>query len=77
MSRDCLEHFDVMAAARTGYAGFQNPENQDSPENRAEYIEEHAGELIDWLRLGYPEILEEFIAFSGQACRTSYQQWLN
>ena len=77
MSRLCLEHPDITAAARTGYAAFQNPENQDSPENRADYIDEHMIELVLWLRRGYPEVLDEFIDFSGQICAMSYQDRLN
>ena len=72
-----LEHPDVSSALHSGYATFQSNENVDSPENRAEYIEEHSSELIHWLNIGYPEILEEFIEFSGQVCRTSYRSWLN
>lgn len=72
-----LEHPDLCAAARTGFASFQTPDNLDSPENRADYIEEHSTEFLKWVRLGYPEVLDEFIECSGQACRTSYQDWLN
>ena len=72
-----MEHPDIFSAYRNGYASYQSPENQDSPENRAWYIEEHVSELLEWLRLGYPEVLEEFICFSAQACRESYESWLN
>ena len=72
-----LEHPDLCAAARTGFASFQNPDNRDSPENRADYIEEHMPELVHWLTLGHPEILEEFLQFSGQICSTGYEDWLN
>ena len=34
---------------------------EDTPERRAEYIDDHRVELVEWLRLGYPEILDEFI----------------
>jgi hypothetical protein len=72
-----FEHPDVSRALRSGYASFQHEENADTPENRADYIEEHSTELIKWLTIGHPEVLEEFIEFSGQACRTSYWNWLN
>lgn len=72
-----LEHPDVSSALRTGYATFQNDVNTDTPENRAEYIDYHMDELTAWLRAGHQEVLDEFIEFSGQACRTSYQDWLN
>ena len=76
MSR-VAEHPDITAAACTGFASFQSVENRDTPENRADYIEEHSTEFLKWVRLGYPEVLDEFIECSGQACRTSYQDWLN
>ena len=76
MSR-VAEHPDITAAACTGFASFQSVENRDTPENRADYIDDHMLELVRWLRRGYPEVLDEFIEFSGQACRTSYQDWLN
>lgn len=77
MSRVYIEHPDISAAARTGFAAFQTSENQDTPENRAHYIDEHTTELLNWLRRGYPDVLDEFIEFSNQACRESYQSWLN
>ena len=77
MSRLCLEHPDITAACRSGYASYQSEENQDSLEMRDLYIEEHMPELVEWLKLGYPEVLDEFIEFSGQACKTSYETWLN
>lgn len=73
----CLEHPDVTQTLKTGYPGFTPIENLDTPENREDYIDEHATELIRWLRLGYPEILDEFIEFGGQACMVSYRDWLN
>ncbi len=73
----CPEHPHISAACRTGYPPFLPQENQDSPEARQDYIEEHTSQLIGWLRLGYPEILDEFIEMSGQLCRESYQSWLN
>ena len=74
---DIGEHPDIRSAFRSGYASFQRAENGDTPEQRAQYIEEHVPELLEWLRLGYPEVLEEFICFSAQACRESYEDWLN
>ena len=68
-----MEHPDVTCALRTGYAAFQNPENRDTPENRKEFIDENSGLLLQWLRLGYPEILEEFIEMHA----TDYREWLN
>ena len=76
MSR-VAEHPDIAAAAFTGFASFQSVENRDTPENRADYIDDHMLELVHWLRRGYPEVLDEFIQFSGQACAMSYQDWLN
>jgi hypothetical protein len=72
-----MEHPDITAALRTGYPRFWAQENQDTPENRADYIAEHRAELVAWLRAGYPEVLEEFLASSGQACMVSYETWLN
>ena len=72
-----LEHPDISASGRSGYAAFQEEENRDSRENRMAYIEEHTSQLVNWLSLGYPEILEEFIRFSPQLCRESYEDWLN
>ena len=70
------EHPDIESALRSGYASFQGEENRDTPEHRTQYIEEHTAELLEWLRLGYPEVLEEFICFSAQVCRESYEDWL-
>ena len=72
-----LDHPDVASAERTGYATFQSTENQDSPENRADYIDDHMAELVKWLRIGYPDILDEFIEMSGQICSVGYKTWLN
>lgn len=71
------DHPDIRSALRSGYASFQREENRDTPEHRARYIEEHTQELVEWLRLGYPEVLEEFICFSDQVCRESYRDWLD
>lgn len=73
----CREHPDLLAAERTGFASFQRAENRDTPENRQAYIEEHSTQLLRWLYLGYPEILEEFLRFSAQMCPQSYEDWLN
>lgn len=72
-----LEHPDVSSACRTGYPSWQAEENADTTENRADYIEEHMVELVKWLERGYPEILDEFIEFSEQACMVGYHSWLN
>lgn len=72
-----IEHPDITSALRTGYPCHAAQENKDTPENREDYIEEHATELIRWLRMGYPEILNEFIEMSGQICMVSYKNWLN
>lgn len=72
-----LEYPDLTCAQRTGYASFQNPENRDTPENREDYIDEHTFELVRWLRMGYPDILDEFIDMSGQICSMGYKDWLN
>lgn len=40
---------------------IQDEPAEDTPERRAEYIDDHKQELVEWLRLGYPEILDEFI----------------
>ena len=68
-----IEHPDITAALITGYPTFQETENQDSPENRADYIDDHMAELVKWLRIGYPDILDEFIEMH----RSDYQMWLN
>ena len=39
----------------------QDSAPHDTPERRAEYIDDHKEELVEWLRLGYPDILDEFI----------------
>ena len=71
------DHPDIASALRTGYPANVAQENQDSEENRAEFIDGHTIELVQWLRMGYPEILDEFIEFSGQICSMSYRDWLN
>lgn len=68
-----LEHPDVSSALRSGYAGFQIPENRDTPENRGDFIDDRTDLLLAWLRLGYPEILDEFIEMHGP----DYRAWLN
>ena len=72
-----LEHPDISASGRSGYPTFQCEENRDCPENRMAYIEEHTSQLLEWLSLGYPGILEEFIQVSPQFCRESYEDWLS
>ena len=72
-----MDHPDVASALRTGYPTFQSAENHDSPENRADYIDDHMVELVMWLRLGYPDILDEFIEMSDQICSVGYKTWLN
>ncbi len=68
-----IEHPDITAAMRTGYPEYVNSENQDSPENREQFINERPNLLIRWLRLGYPDILEEYIEMNGP----DYREWLN
>jgi len=68
-----MEHPDITCALRTGYATFQNPENQDTPEMRKEFINDNSGMLLRWLRLGYPEILDEFVEMHV----AEYRAWLN
>ena len=68
-----MEHPDVASAERTGYATFQSTDNHDSPENRLDFINENPELLIKWLRLGYPDILDEFIEMH----RFDYRMWLN
>lgn len=68
-----IEHPDITAAMRTGYPEYVNSENQDSPENREQFINERPDLLIRWLRLGYPDILEEYIEMNGP----DYREWLN
>ena len=46
---------------KPGLRDIQNELAEDTPERRAEYIDDHKQELVEWLRLGYPEILDEFI----------------
>ena len=68
-----IEHPDIPAAMRTGYPEYVNPENQDNPENREQFINERPDLLIRWLRIGYPDILEEYIEMNG----LDYREWLN
>ena len=68
-----IEHPDITASMRTGYPEYVNSENQDSPENREQFINERPELLIRWLRLGYPDILEEYIEMNGP----DYREWLN
>ena len=75
--RQMYEHPDISSALATGYPCGAEPENRDTPENRADYIDDHRIELVEWLRMGYPEILDEFIEFSGNVCSVSYKNWLN
>ena len=72
-----MQHPDITSALRTGYPANQSQENRDTQEAREDYIDEHMLELVKWLRLGYPEILDEFIEMSGQICSMSYKDWLN
>ena len=49
-----IEHPDITASMRTGYPEYVNSENQDSPENREQFINERPDLLIRWLRpLGF------------------------
>lgn len=50
---------------------------KDTPENRAEYVEEHSSELIRWLRDGYPDILDEFLEYAPRYGAEKYEEWLN
>lgn len=68
-----MEHPDVTSALRTGYATFQSTENQDTPEMRKEFIDDNSALLLRWLRLGYPEILDEFVEMHA----AEYRAWLN
>ena len=68
-----IEHPDITAAMRTGYPEYVNPENQDNPENREQFINERPDLLIRWLSSGYPDILEEYIEMNG----LDYREWLN
>ena len=61
-----MQHPDITAALREGYPNWQSRENRDTPQARGEYVEEHAPELVKWLGLGYPEILEEFIVYAKE-----------
>ena len=62
-----IEHPDITAAMRTGYPEYVNPEN------REQFINERPDLLIRWLRIGYPDILEEYIEMNG----LDYREWLN
>ena len=72
-----MQHPDITSTLRTGYPANHPPENRDTQDAREDYIDEHTLELVKWLRLGYPEILDEFIEMSGQICSMSYKDWLN
>ena len=68
-----MEHPDITSAQRTGYATFQSAENQDCPENRAEYIDAHLSEVISWVRHNYPELVDQYI----EEHKRDYTAWLN
>lgn len=46
---------------KSPWRDIQDEPLEDTPERSAEYINDHKAELIEWLRDGYPEILDEFI----------------
>lgn len=48
---------------KSPWRDIQDELMEDTPERRAEYIDDHRVELVEWLRLGYPEILDEFIEY--------------
>lgn len=50
-----------LTGLKPGLRDTQNEPAEDTPERRAEYIGDHKEDLVEWLRLGYPEILDEFI----------------
>ena len=68
-----MEHPDITAALRTGYPSYQSEENQDTPESRAEFIEDHTDELLSWIRDNHPDLLDEYI----EEHKTQYKNWLN
>lgn len=68
-----MEHPDITCAMRTGYATFQKAENEDTPESRAEFLEDHTIELLVWLRIYHPELLDEYI----DTHERQYKDWLN
>ena len=68
-----MEHPDITSAQRTGYATFQDAENQDTPEMRKAFIDDNSARLLRWLRFTYPEILEEFVDIHT----AEYRAWLN
>jgi len=68
-----LQHPDITAIERDGWPGWHSKDNQDTPEARENYIECNAGKVVSWLRLNYPEMLDEFMdLYQGD-----YQDWLN
>lgn len=68
-----MQHPDITAACRDGYPSWKHGGVEDCPELRDEFIDDNAGLLLRWLRLSYPEILEEFIEMHA----TKYRAWLN
>lgn len=50
-----------LTGLKPGLRDPQDEPSEDTPERRAEYIDDHKKELVEWLRLGYPDILDEFI----------------
>ena len=68
-----LEHPDVAEARRSGWPRGAAQENQDSPEWRAGYAEEHFSDFLSFAQAGQPDILDEFIAHF----RWEYKSWLN
>lgn len=50
---------------------------RDTPENRAEYVEEHSYALVLWMRDAYPDILDEFLEYAPAYRCQRYEDWLN
>ena len=68
-----LEHYDIKAACRTGYAYGAACENSDSEENRREYAEEHLDAFFKFILNYDSSFLDDFI----ESQKGDYLNWLN
>lgn len=59
------------------YRDAQMVPARDTPENRAEYVEEHSYALVLWMRDAYPDILDEFLEYAPRYGAEKYRDWLN
>ena len=67
------EHGDVRAAERDGRPDGALAENQDRPEYRREFAEEHMEEYLAFVQAGQPGVLDAFV----EHLWWKYRDWLN